>query len=818
MPRELPQHRVLRVFIGSPGDLQDERTIAREVVQRVNKRIGRYLGVYVDLRGWEDTLPGYTTRPQEKINKDLRECDVFLGLIWKRWGTPPSDDGPYTSGFQEEYHLALEQREADEMRDIFLYFKEMPDALREDPGAQASKVLDFRRSVEQNRTVLFDTFEDKEEWKEVLRDLLDEYLTKNFIPVGGRAERGQPTRGTQDEQETDAIEVSASLEALLRRMHDSNAEQVSHLQIARTNLYTTSLLYQNVHRDHLLDTDEMHYLYTHRGQIKLEKPEGWLVLRTLLGDHRDLTVGWYWINLVKDRLPELMVHLATRDELESIRMQALRLLQAVSADNYRETVYRILKEGEDAQKVKVLNHFAPSARETDLEVLRQIVTEEEGDVAEAAWRGIVVALAYHDPNAAIDWILETPRRQRGHFRDVLDRILEAADSDHVRKLLTVEDETARFKAMETVKDMIGEEELRELTEDDNPDIAAASFLELIARGREVDEREIEQYLDPNRENVQSRSTSSLGHLLASYPKRSKTYKYEDVLFELYKTWDEDELREGIMWVSTKSPIRYAALADRNYEEFEDMLKEDVESGFERIENREISQLREAHHPAAEDLIEKLLEYNDFTKGSFYRAAFGVLARHATAEDIEIARSFIRDPHQSLYKDRTLSHALDIVNQFGTKEDTELLDPFLTAPSQELRVKAAKILFELDPERRQEYGLRLLKRDDWDLRKIALRYSLNEEEILPTDSVGDLLYDADENSRLGSLAYLAQNIKESELKKLLEDYTKADDFDFYYYDVICWLDRLTHAPEPIKEWFRDELTERLEESEPIFELL
>jgi hypothetical protein len=93
---------VLTVFIGSPGDLQEERKAARQVVDRLNRNVGRNLGLHVDLRGWEDTLPG-AGRPQEIINEDLMDSDLFVGLLYRRWGSP---SGEYTSGFEEEYELA----------------------------------------------------------------------------------------------------------------------------------------------------------------------------------------------------------------------------------------------------------------------------------------------------------------------------------------------------------------------------------------------------------------------------------------------------------------------------------------------------------------------------------------------------------------------------------------------------------------------------------------------------------------------------------------------------------------------------------------
>ena len=57
------KRNVLTVFIATPGDLVKERNILREVVERINKSIGRNIGWNLELLGWEDTLPSFA-RPQ----------------------------------------------------------------------------------------------------------------------------------------------------------------------------------------------------------------------------------------------------------------------------------------------------------------------------------------------------------------------------------------------------------------------------------------------------------------------------------------------------------------------------------------------------------------------------------------------------------------------------------------------------------------------------------------------------------------------------------------------------------------------------------
>src|SRR4051794_37021061 len=93
---------VLKVFLASPSDLAEERKVSKDIVDSINHGAGRVLGWHIDLMGWEDTLPGYA-RPQSLINTDVDACDLFVGLLYERWGTPT---GEFTSGFEEEFARA----------------------------------------------------------------------------------------------------------------------------------------------------------------------------------------------------------------------------------------------------------------------------------------------------------------------------------------------------------------------------------------------------------------------------------------------------------------------------------------------------------------------------------------------------------------------------------------------------------------------------------------------------------------------------------------------------------------------------------------
>jgi hypothetical protein len=154
MPRELVQYRV---FIGSPGGLQEEREAFRRVLLTFNEYYGEPNGILFAPVGWEDALGG-VGRPQDLINEDLRACDFAIFVFHDRWGSPTGSGK--TSGTEEEWELALELYEKKTIRKICLFFKSVDPKKLADPGSQLSRVLTFKADIEHSKKHLFRTYSD----------------------------------------------------------------------------------------------------------------------------------------------------------------------------------------------------------------------------------------------------------------------------------------------------------------------------------------------------------------------------------------------------------------------------------------------------------------------------------------------------------------------------------------------------------------------------------------------------------------------------------------------------------------------------------
>jgi hypothetical protein len=117
MSRSITQYRV---FIATPGGLDDERKVFRKTLEDYTASDAEPRGLTFHPVGWEDTLGG-AGRPQELINEDLRQCDYAVFVWHDRWGST-AGNGTMV-GTEEEWKLAEELYKTGQVRNIAVFFK-----------------------------------------------------------------------------------------------------------------------------------------------------------------------------------------------------------------------------------------------------------------------------------------------------------------------------------------------------------------------------------------------------------------------------------------------------------------------------------------------------------------------------------------------------------------------------------------------------------------------------------------------------------------------------------------------------------------------
>jgi hypothetical protein len=147
VPRKV---RIVRVFVASPTDVQRERDSLLGVVNELNRTLDALLpraAIRLELVRWEtDSFPD-AGRPQAVINTQIKPYDIFIGILWKRLGTPT---GKAESGTEEEFQIAFDSWNKHGKPRILFYFNRAPVApprSGEDMD-QLKKVVEFRQGLD----------------------------------------------------------------------------------------------------------------------------------------------------------------------------------------------------------------------------------------------------------------------------------------------------------------------------------------------------------------------------------------------------------------------------------------------------------------------------------------------------------------------------------------------------------------------------------------------------------------------------------------------------------------------------------------------
>ena len=309
----LPQQmNVLRVFLASPSDLEDERKATKEMIDHLNPTI-REIGWTIELLVWEDRLPGFG-RPQAQINEDVDVCDLFLGVLWRRWG---SQSGKFTSGFEEEFERAVSRRRKSESPEIWIYFKRVEST--SDPGNQLRQVLAFREKLEQQRELLFKQFDNTSEWARVCQTALISYVLKRIRPREIPEIQSTPSTTAPyppgDAMRTRLPDTEQGLPEQLRRVlvaigdaarklssaqFDAQLLDLEDVAIVRLHLLGAALMYKGVSQE-ILSNHAANFVYKHRDELgTLTGAERRFALVSLLREGNGSVPGWYWARDMSD--------------------------------------------------------------------------------------------------------------------------------------------------------------------------------------------------------------------------------------------------------------------------------------------------------------------------------------------------------------------------------------------------------------------------------------------------------------------------------------------------------------------------------------
>ena len=175
------QSNKVKVFVASPGDVQSEREQLSQVINELNLTISAIApekGIVLELMKWETHVhPGLGEDAQDVVNQQIGSYDIFVGIMWKRFGTPTT---AAKSGTEEEFRRAHALWEKKKTLPILFYFCQAASAppKTQEEVSQLSNVISFRTELSEIGLVW--EYADSDSFANVIRPHLILVLSKMF--------------------------------------------------------------------------------------------------------------------------------------------------------------------------------------------------------------------------------------------------------------------------------------------------------------------------------------------------------------------------------------------------------------------------------------------------------------------------------------------------------------------------------------------------------------------------------------------------------------------------------------------------------------
>lgn len=792
------KRNVLTVFIATPGDLVKERNILREVVERINKSIGRNIGWNLELLGWEDTLPSFA-RPQELINKDVECCDLFIGVLWKRWGQPTNK---YDSGFEEEFRLARKRKVRGEHPEIWLFFKKIDEENLKDPGEQLKKVLNFRKEQIEKKELLFKEFTTLSDWEKLIHDLAIQYILDLYLKEEEKiVEEQSIVVSSQDEsfltkyakkepsKESYPTDLISAFKKSIRYLQ--NEEGITLDLWDRLRLFVqSSAWFSEQHSGELFGGHEANLAYLAKKKWKLSHEEIWFWFRTLIKDKDNIVPGWYWLrDLGENYIDYMLCYFATNDSDADIRRNAFNLLADTDYKPSRELLEKGLNNSDKKVVLSTIRLFKNIDSKECIELLNSFIDggniDDEEIKSEATVTWIYLSFK-SDENQILSEIIGSgvnmPRFLRKRFTSTEKKF----DKEILLKALDKAQPSVRRFAVNYFKKnkMLTKDICKKLFVDPDVDIRKEGLIGFIDLGGKVDMELVRKLFPEPKERV------GLARFMRSV-------KADDFVPLILKKKDPKYLLNSLSFYDIDSALSYRILAIDHFELIRDRIRSNLDDEFTAFMLSSRSLLKEKYGTSAGKIINLKPDVEQFAKHKFVSSALAGLAENGEESDAKYARKFLGKTSSNDID----NEAINILSKFGDSSDAEnIVKIALEMANMSNQFFALKTCLKLSNSK-EELLTKLLDADERGVAKIIANNVIDCDSKFRTETAKKMLFSKHENSRLVGLNILLNDFDNEKLENLLEDYVSKDS---YYYNVVSWLDKYLYASGRYKKYFQSTL--------------
>lgn len=795
--------KFFRVFLASPGDLEDERRTAKRIIDEYNSQLADALGYQADLVGWEDTLPG-VGRPQALINRDLDGCDLFVGMLWKRWGSPPDAGGEFTSGFEEEYVRSLRRFEAEQRPQIYLLLKDIDQTSKVDPGEQLKRVLAFRDRVFAEKKLLAKNFASITDFEQTFRLCIQGYAIglrdRDAATSPETSEKG--VSGAQViAEEGEVVEAAlpveglAFLQGLITNLKRGKEFSPSSSEVARFRLLSLTVGTEG-NDDVMLGAHDSNLLFRDRKALRLSRQEQWGLLDAGLETFRSQNLPvWYWLSSLDGFRRQVLSIISIVGNSSARQVGAISAMRVLGQPIHDEEPIKrdvVLdrwfgKESSQDLRIAALGYLAECGTSADIPRLREELGKNDYQTEKAAIAAILSIMDRESSEALFPTLLE--------FRPVsldskllhaifskckpsTELLVQALDqrNEKVRQIAVVELRKRRALPAPTAE---------KLLDDESPQVRYEAMRFLMSAGRTFSTEKAKSILMRNNGLRRAGGLMKLGVLANEDPAGEPLF--------------EEFARNRLLVLAEDDLVTQAQTANFDQDAFIALARKNPSVHREQVIQALRDRFEARHHAAVErlgnifgvqsDTVEKVRGLGEYLRKKYTRQALDLIATELRAEDLSLVREVMR----SGFVDYS-SADLFYLKRFGSWEDIPYIISSLDRPDgrrvtillgavdDERYELAAAAVYALGKDRVDE----LLSIDAPVRMKIELIRLLTSKQFksISDARLSELLRAESAEVRKASALKVILSFAKKRIAAVLNEYHSATQF---YYNVIHWLD-------------------------------
>ncbi|WP_321397825.1 hypothetical protein [Emcibacter sp.] len=790
--------------MASPRDLGEERKLVREAVDEINRVVAAKLGFRVELKGWEETHSGIG-RPQELINAELDLCELFIGMMWRKWGSRPTKtEGKYSSGFEEEFERSLQRREETCMPEMSMYFKEIDESHIEDPGDDLKKVLNFKKRLEEEKFILFETFSDPFDFQRKVRLKIENYLFELKEKEESETEQEivKQEANSSNDQNIDGVSNGALspdgrkfLDTFIQKLEEEEwRDEISQAEVARFRLLACAVK-QSGNDKSYLGVHDANIIYKnkndHYGRIEISE-----LINAGLRNFNDENIPlWHWYNLLesevgRDFLPFKSINWG------GVGVGALKVMRLIGAEfpNDPDPINRSMfvsnwfsKEAPDSLKVEALRFLKHQGKVGDLSTIERELERSDFSTLKYALEALVSIQYQSNKLAAAKTTLQN---QFENFdENLLAKIVEVLpnlDEEFHHQGIAHRNSTIRLECCRKLikDDKLTIEEINELKKDVSASIRNEIVLYLQSCGHDLSDQEVKGILiKPQNRNY----FSALGFAAKRTDKEGEAY-YEEYLFAKNLNMSEHQLRMRSSEEDFLRMLPYFALCKKYFKKYGDDLRKDIDDQFKEKFDNKFSNLKKAGAP--DKTLQSLANMEKNLRAARTREGLDILCEKGCIEDLARIRKFNRSDFVSSSKNeiryfKKYGEWEDLPHLANAEKFTPLKRSLLEDVSgdAEFRDLIASAMYSIGNKNLNQ--LVELEMSPLILANLLRKIPTKQFSILSMENILNLLGHKDEQVRKITSLKCVISFSKSWLRSTLSNYLNNDNQHFY--NVIFWLD-------------------------------